>query len=89
MQVFMDVIIIILFIKSIIPMKIFLIIHISYYFPIIATDIHSFNLSWTLRFINPKIPRLQVFLIIQLHLNRLAIRIDIHILDFTRSPRFS
>ena len=66
MQVFMDVIIIILFIKSIIPMKIFLIIHISYYFPIIASDIHSFNLSWTLRFINinPKIPRLQVFLII-------------------------
>jgi len=62
----MDLIIIILFIKSIIPRKIFLIIHISYYFPIIATDIHSFNLSWTLRFIdiNPKILRLQVFLII-------------------------
>ena len=66
MQVFMDVIIIILFIKSIIPMKIFLTIHISYYFPIIAPDIHSFNLSCTLRFINinHKVPRLQVFLII-------------------------
>jgi hypothetical protein len=37
-------IILILFIKSIIPMKIFLTIHISYYFPIIAFDIHLFNL---------------------------------------------
>jgi hypothetical protein len=56
-------------------MNIFLTILISYYFPIIASDIYSFNLSWTLRCINinPKVPRL----------------IDIHILYFTRSPRFS